>query len=76
MSTTGNVDPRWASKQALASGRIEGHIPTTEFLADCAAVNAGNQTMDQLRAASLARALAANRAATVVGAGTHEMNAD
>jgi hypothetical protein len=48
---------RLAHEQALASTRIEGHVPTAEFLADCAAVVAGSMTRDQARAASLARAL-------------------
>ena len=47
---------RWAHEQALASTRIEGHVPTPEFLADCEAVTQGAMTADQARAASLARA--------------------
>jgi hypothetical protein len=47
-----------AHEQALASTRIEGHVPTSAFLADCAAVVDGTMTRDQARAASLARALA------------------
>ncbi len=45
-------------EQALASTRIEGHEPTPEFLADCAAVIDGAMTREQARASSLARALA------------------
>ena len=48
-------------EQALASTRIEGHEPTAEFLADCEAVVEGTMTPDQARAASLARALAADQ---------------
>jgi hypothetical protein len=54
---------RLAHNQALASTRIEGHVPSPEFLADCEAVIAGTMTLEQARAASLARALAADRAA-------------
>jgi hypothetical protein len=47
-----------AHEQALASTRIEGHVPTAAFLSDCAAVVEGTMTRDQARAASLARAMA------------------
>jgi len=47
-----------AHDQALASTRIEGHVPTDAFLADCAAVVEGTMTRQQAREASLARALA------------------
>jgi hypothetical protein len=53
---------RWAHEQALASTRIEGHVPTPEFLADCEAVIQGTMTTEQARAASLARAVAKDRA--------------
>jgi hypothetical protein len=59
---------RWAHEDALASTRIEGHVPTPEFLADCEAVLAGTMTRDQARAAILARALAEERAALGAGA--------
>ena len=52
---------RLAREQALASTRLEGHEPTPEFLADGEAVIAGTMTLAQARAASLARALAAER---------------
>ena len=52
---------RLAHEQALASTRLEGHEPTPEFLADGEAVIAGTMTLAQARAASLARALAAER---------------
>jgi hypothetical protein len=54
---------RWALDQALASSRIEGYIPTLEFLADREAVIAGTLTLEQASAASLKRALAADAAA-------------
>lgn len=54
---------RLAHQQALASTRISGHEPTPEFLADVEAVIKGTMTQDQARAASLARALAKDRAA-------------
>lgn len=53
-----------ANQQALASTRISGHQPTAEFLADSEAVIVGAMTESQARARSLARALAADRAAT------------
>lgn len=58
---------RIAHEQALASTRLEGHEPTPEFLADAEAVLAGTMTPAQARAASLARALAAERAADGTG---------
>ena len=54
---------RLAHEQALASSRIEGHVPTAAFLADCEAVIAGTMTREEARAASLARALSNDRAA-------------
>ncbi|MDR7380448.1 DNA-binding XRE family transcriptional regulator [Rhodoferax ferrireducens] len=54
---------RLSHEQALASTRIEGHRPTPEFLVDCEAVVEGTMTRDQARAASLARALAKDKAA-------------
>ena len=52
------AERRLAHEQALASTRIEGHVPTPEFLADSAALIAGTMTNDEARAMSLARALA------------------
>jgi hypothetical protein len=68
---TTEAQRRLAHEQALANTRIEGHVPTPEFLADCEAVIAGTMTREQARAASLARALAKDRAASssVVDAG-------
>jgi Antitoxin VbhA len=57
------AERRWAHEQALASTRIEGHVPAPEFLADCEAVIAGTMTTEQAQARSLARALAKDRAA-------------
>lgn len=54
---------RLAHEQALASTRIEGHMPSAEFLNDCEAVIDGTMTSDQARAASLERALSKDRAA-------------
>lgn len=59
MTTTTKAQRRVAHEQALASTRIEGHQPSAEFLADCEAVIEGTMTREQARAASLARALAA-----------------
>lgn len=62
--TTTKAQRRLAHEQALASTRIEGHQPSPEFLADCEAVIEGTMTRDQARAASLARALAKDKAAS------------
>ena len=62
-TTTTQAARRHANEQALASTRIDGHVPTPEFLADCEAVIAGTMTEEQARAVSLARALARERAA-------------
>lgn len=59
--------------QALANTRIEGHVPTPEFQADVERCIAGNMTQEQLRAASLARALAADKAAALAAAETTEL---
>lgn len=74
MTTSSSAWRRWAHEQALASTRLEGHIPSQEFLADCEAVIKGSMTNDQARAASLARALIrdqeqARQAATAAEAG-------
>lgn len=63
MSNSTESERRWAHMQALASSRISGHKPTPEFLADIEAVIKGTMTNEQARAASLARALAKDRAA-------------
>ncbi|NRF71401.1 antitoxin VbhA family protein [Aquincola sp. S2] len=60
--TTEN-ERRHAIEQAIANTRIEGHEPTPEFMADMEAVAKGSMTTEQARAASLARALAADAAA-------------
>lgn len=52
------AERRIAADQALASGRIEGHVPSAEFLADSAAVVAGTMTLEEAGARSLARAKA------------------
>ena len=49
--------------QALASTRLEGHVPTPEFLADREEYIAGRITREEAMARSTARALAAERAA-------------
>ena len=60
---TTKAERRLAHEQALASTRIEGHLPSREFLADCAAVIEGTMTSEEARARSLARALAQDKAA-------------
>jgi hypothetical protein len=57
MAATTEAQRRAAHEQALASSRLEGHVPTPEYLADCEAVIAGTMTLEGARAASLARAL-------------------
>lgn len=63
MIETTKAERLLAHDQALASTRISGHTPTPEFLADCAALIEGTMTPEQARAASLARALAKDKAA-------------
>ena len=58
------AEHRWAMRQAIASSVIEGHVPSPEFLADCEAVVSGRMTHEQLRARSLARALATESSST------------
>ena len=57
-------DRRRSLAQALANTRIEGHTPSPEFLADCERFARGEITQEDVRAASLARAQAAERGAT------------
>lgn len=52
---------RYATAQALASTRLEGHVPTPEYLADCEAVIAGTMTGEEARARSLARVMEEQR---------------
>lgn len=49
---------RWASEQSLASARIEGFVPTADFLADCEAYVEGTMTNDEAGERCLQRALA------------------
>jgi hypothetical protein len=57
------AERRSAWEQALANTRLEGHVPTPEFLADVEAEIEGRMTGDEVRARSLARALVEDRAA-------------
>ena len=52
-------------EQAIADARIEGHVPSPEFLADCEAYIEGRMTLDEARARSAARALAAANGAAI-----------
>jgi|GEM_PF-6468413 len=54
----------WRALQSQASSGIEGHIPSNEYLTDCEDYIAGRKTLDDVRAASLSRALAPNTAPT------------
>ena len=47
MAVSTEAERRFAHEQALANTRIEGHVPTPEFLADCEAVIAGTMTEDE-----------------------------
>ncbi len=69
MTATTKAERRLAHEQALASTQIEGHQPTAEFLEDCEAVIEGRMSLEQARAASLARALAADDAVLKANAG-------
>jgi hypothetical protein len=69
MSKPSEAERRCAHEQALASTRISGHVPTPEFLADMEATIKGTMTNEEARAASLARALAKDQAATSRGGG-------
>ncbi len=64
---TTEAERRHAIEQAVANTRIEGHEPTAEFLADMEQLAQGSMTPEQARAASLARALAADAAAAAAG---------
>jgi hypothetical protein len=63
MTAFTEAERRIAMEQALASGRIEGHEPSPEFLADCEAVVAGTMTSEELVATIQRRTLAKARAA-------------
>ena len=58
ISLVNQVQVRRAFAQALANTRIEGHVPSEAFVADCEAVIAGVMTDEQAIEASKARALA------------------
>lgn len=49
---TTKAERRYVHDQALASARIEGFVPTPEFLADCEAYIRGTMTTDEMRARS------------------------
>jgi hypothetical protein len=51
------AERRFFNEQAAATTRIEGHVPTLEFMADCAAYVDGTMTTEEMRAASVARTL-------------------
>jgi hypothetical protein len=57
---------RWLD-QALANTRIEGHVPSPDFLADCERFVSGQMTTEEIRAASLARARDAEGSAAASG---------
>lgn len=63
MAVITEAERRLAHEQALASTRIEGHVPTPEFLVDSEAVIQGAMTREEAGQRSLARALAKDRAA-------------
>ena len=53
---TTKAERRYAIEQGLANTRIEGHKPTSDFLADCNAVVEGSLSIDQAIKASVVRA--------------------
>jgi Antitoxin VbhA len=55
MAKTSEAERRFFVNQALATTRIEGHVPSAEFLADCEAYVAGHLTTQQMRDTILAR---------------------
>ena len=57
------AERRIAAEQALANTRIEGHVPTAEFLADFDALIQGTMTLDEVRERSTERASALDQAA-------------
>jgi hypothetical protein len=57
MAEPTKAERRYFNAQALASTRIEGHVPSAEFLADCEAVIEGIMTTHEARVASISRAL-------------------
>ena len=63
MDASTEQDRRDSMDQALANTRIEGHVPTPEFLADCERFVRGEITQEDIRAASLARARNVERVA-------------
>ena len=64
MSHVSEARRRYEMEDAIASTRIEGHVPSPEFLADVECVLRGDMTREQARAASMKRALAMDAEAT------------
>ena len=64
MSEVSEARHRYWMEDAIANTRIEGHEPSPEFLADCERLVRGEMPSDEVGAASLRRALAADAAAT------------
>ncbi len=56
------ADRRAHLEQALASTRLEGHVPTPEFLADCEEYIAGRITREEILKREVARVLGDERA--------------
>lgn len=54
---------RWHLEQALASTRLEGHVPSADFLADCEAMITGQLTADEVRVRVIQRAKDADASA-------------
>ena len=66
MAAPTEQDRRRSMAQRLATTRIEGHVPSPEFLTDCESFIRGETTHEDVRARSLARAVEADRAASVL----------
>lgn len=64
MADSSEARRRYQMEDAIANTRIEGHVPSPEFLADCERFIRGEMTSEEVRAASLQRARVADAAAT------------
>ncbi|HWI83842.1 antitoxin VbhA family protein [Ramlibacter sp.] len=57
MTVITEAERRIAFDQALANTRVEGHVPSPEFLAECEAVITGRLTHEQAVEAGIGRVL-------------------
>lgn len=61
-STESAAERRAGLDQALASTRLSGHVPTSEFLADCEDYIAGRIACEEILAREVERVLSTKRA--------------